>query len=108
MIRDPNLFKTNLDFIEKHLWYRQRFDACPHFMFFLGDSHTSSIQHTKYPFGQKIAYAGFSRNRADWYHRLEEREYTASQIVAASKTRPHISAEMIKDFLPWQETFYDK
>jgi hypothetical protein len=108
MIIDNNLFKNNLDLIEKATWYRQRFDACPHFMFFLGDSHISNIQHTKYPFGQRIAYAGFSKNRADWYHSLQELKYTTSHILEASKHEPHISKKMIKDFLPWQELFYAK
>jgi phosphohistidine swiveling domain-containing protein len=106
MKRDPNLFKEKLSHIEKATWYRQRFDACPHFMFFLGDSHISNVQHTKYPFGQRIAYAGFSKNRADWYHSLEELEYTASKIIEASKDNPRISKEMVGDFLPWQERFY--
>jgi phosphohistidine swiveling domain-containing protein len=108
MKRDQGLFKEKLSTIEKATWYRQRFDACPHFMFFLGDSHISNIQHTKYPYGQRIAYAGFSKNRADWYHGLEELEYTASHIIEASKENPHISKDMIKDFLPWQESFYEE
>ena len=107
MKQQPNLFKERLGSIEKLTWYRQRFDACPHFMFFLGDAHISNIQHTKYPFGQRIAYAGFSKNRADWYHGLEELEYTASKIIEASEQNSHISKEMVADFLPWQKEFYE-
>ena len=106
MKKDLNIFKEKLGIIEKETWYRQRFDACPHFMFFLGDAHISNIQHTKYPFGQRITYAGFSKNRADWYHSLKELEYTASYISEASKENPHISKDMIADFLPWQLEFY--
>ncbi len=106
MKRDLSIFKDKLNIIEKTTWYRQRFDACPHFMFFLGDSHISNIQHTKYPFGQRIVYAGFSKNRADWYHSLEELEYTTLKIIEASKNDPHISKTIIKDFFPWQEKFY--
>lgn len=107
MNRNPNLFKESLASVEKATWYRQRFDACPHFMFFLGDSHISEIQHTKYPFGQRVAYAGFSKNRADWYHSLEELEYTTGKILEAAKANPRISADMVADFLPWQEGFYE-
>ena len=106
MKRDINIFRDKLAVIEKATWYRQRFDACPHFMFFLGDAHISNIQHTQYPFGQRIAYAGFSKNRADWYHSLEELKYTTTHIVETSKVWPHISKKMIQDFLPWQENFY--
>lgn len=106
MRRIEGLFEQKLSAIEKATWYRQRFDACPHFMFFLGDSHISNIQHTKYPFGQRIAYAGFSKNRADWYHSLEELAYTTSKIVHESKERPNISQQMVVDFFPWQEAFY--
>ena len=106
MKQNQNLFKEKIGLIEKETWYRQRFDACPHFMFFLGDAHISNVQHTKYPFGQRITYAGFSKNRADWYHSLKELEYTASHIIEASKTNSHISKDMIKDFLPWQQEFY--
>jgi phosphohistidine swiveling domain-containing protein len=106
MRRNNALFQERLPEIEKSVWDRQRFDACPHFMFFLGDAHISNIQHTKYPFGQRIAFAGFSKNRADWYHSLAELQYTTSKIIEASKSNPHISKEMMKDFLPWQEKFY--
>lgn len=106
MKKSSDLFKDSLDVIEKATWYRQRFDACPHFMFFLGDSHISNIQHTKYPFGQRIAYAGFSKNRADWYHSLEELEHTALGIINSSTKDPHISKKMVEDFYPWQEGFY--
>lgn len=107
MQRDSQLFSSNLDRIEKEVWYRQRFDACPHFMFFLGDAHISEIQHTKYPYGQRIAYAGFSKNRADWYHSLPELQYTASGVKNEAIKNPHVSKQMIQDFLPWQESFYD-
>ncbi len=106
MKKNPDIFKEKIGFIEKATWYRQRFDACPHFMFFLGDAHISNIQHTKYPFGQRIAYAGFSKNRADWYHSLEELEFTATKIIDASKNNSQISKEMVVDFSPWQEEFY--
>ncbi len=106
MKKDPNIFNEKLDLIEKSTWYRQRFDACPHFMFFLGDAHISNIQHTSYPFGQRITYAGFSQNRADWYHGLEELEYTASKIIELAKNHKHLGKEIIKSFLPWQEKFY--
>ncbi len=106
MKRSPELFAERMPDIEKSLWYRQRFDACPHFMFFLGDSHISNIQHTKYPFGQRIAYAGFSKNRADWYHSLPELEFTTSLILEAAKVDPHVSKRMIADFAQWQEAFY--
>lgn len=106
MQRRPSLFaEVDKDIRARH-WYRQRFDACPHFMFFLGDAHTSRIQHTPYPFGQKIAYAGFSRNRADWYHSTDELWKTANQIIEAAKVDPAISQTMQKAFQPHAEAFY--
>src|SRR5678815_4976710 len=106
MKHSPTLWDEKLPALEKTTWYRQRFDACPHFMFFLGDAHISNVQHTQYPYGQRITYAGFSKNRADWYHSLEELEYTASHIIEAAQKDPHISKKMISDFLPWQKEFY--
>ncbi len=103
---DEQLFQKLLPDIQHQTWYRQRFDACPHFMFFLGDAHTSSIQHTPYPFGQRLAYAGFSKNRADWYHSLPALQKTAASIIQASEQNPHISRDMVRDFYPWQEQFY--
>ena len=67
IVARKSLIEINLKKIENNTWYRQRFDACPHFMFPLCDSHTTSINHTNFPFGQKIAYAAFSKNRGDWY-----------------------------------------
>ncbi|MEN9558473.1 MAG: hypothetical protein RL141_842 [Candidatus Parcubacteria bacterium] len=100
------LIQERMQKIEKATWYRQRFDACPHFMFFLGDAHISSIQDTTYPFGQRLAYAGFSKNRADWYHSLEELTYTASQMIEAATHDPDVSQKIVQAFLPWQEQFY--
>jgi phosphohistidine swiveling domain-containing protein len=106
MKQDNALFTRLFPTIKKETWYRQRFDACPHFMFFLGDAHISSIQQTKYPFGQRVTYAGFSKNRADWYHGLEELEYTASHIIEASQADPLISEKMVAEFKPYEDAFY--
>lgn len=104
--RNKGLFEATIPDITPLHWYRQRFDACPHFMFFLGDAHTSRIQHTAYPFGQKIAYAGFSKNRADWYHSTDELRKTADQIIEASKIDPAISQTMEVAFQPHADAFY--
>lgn len=106
MQRDLALWENKMSEVEKATWYRQRFDACPHFMFFLGDAHISNIQHTKYPFGQRIAYAGFSKNRADWYHALGELEYTTWGILTKARSDALISKEMIVTFLPFEKAFY--
>ncbi len=102
----PGLFDSEMDFIGSQTWYRQRFDACPHFMFFVGRAHHSGLQKTKYPFAQRIAFAGFSKNRADWYHSLEELQKTASKIIGVSKQKPGISEEMIQAFKPFENQFY--
>lgn len=103
---ERGLFEQCRERLASNHWYRQRFDACPHFMFFLGEAHVSRIQRTKYPFGQRIAYAGFSRNRADWYHSVEELERTAQMIVKTAETNVHLSEDMMQAFLPYQEAFY--
>lgn len=108
MQRDSELITTKFPAIEQATWLRQRFDACPHFMFFLGDAHTSEVQHTRFPFGQRIAYAGFSKNRADWYHSLPELQHTTRGIVTASNKNPKIAAVMVRAFLPWQKQFYKR
>lgn len=107
MRRNKRLFHEKTQAIQEAEWYRQRFDACPHFMFFLGDAHTSNIQRTAYPFGQGIAFAGFSHNRADWYHSLDELTRTAESIIEVSRSNPDIGKVMVQDFLPWQERFYE-
>ncbi len=102
------MFDRETGFIQKQTWYRQRFDACPHFMFFVGQAHHCELQKTKYPWGQRIAFAGFSKNRADWYHSLEELQKTASKIMEAAKTNPRISEEMIQEFKEGEEKFYSE
>ena len=106
MQKTPGLFVENLPSIKSATWYRQRFDACPHFMFFLGLSHITTVQDTAYPYGQGIAYAGFSKNRADWYHSLQELEKTATGIIEADRKEPGVSKRMIADFQPWEDEFY--
>lgn len=106
MQKTPGLFVENLPSIKTATWYRQRFDACPHFMFFLGASHTTTVQDTAYPYGQGVAYAGFSKNRADWYHSLQELEKTAAGIIEADRREPGVSKRMIADFKIWEDAFY--
>lgn len=102
----PHLFAAHeADMVTKH-WYRQRFDACPHFMFFLGDAHVSRIRHTSYPFGQGMAYAGFSHHRADWYHSTDELWRTANAIIEEAQKNPTISKDMWRTFQPYAERFY--
>ncbi len=98
--------RTEQEIRAKH-WYRQRFDACPHFMFFLGDAHVSRIQTTVYPFGQHMAFAGFSHNRADWYHSTDELWRTANAIMEVARTNPRISEEMKSAFHPFETAFYE-
>lgn len=106
IVEKNTLIKDNLKKIENSMWYRQRFDACPHFMFPLCDAHTTTINQTQFPFGQKIAYAGFSKNRGDWYHSIQELENTANSIIKLSKLNVHISKEMISCFKKFDENFY--
>lgn len=106
MLSAPGLFAAHeADIRHKH-WYRQRFDACPHFMFFLGDAHVSRIQTTVYPWGQYMAYAGFSHNRADWYHSTDELWRTANAIIEAAQTNPSLSKDMRDAFQSYADEFY--
>lgn len=102
------LIKKELSDIRIHAWYRQRFDACPHFMAFIGEAHTSTVNHSKYPYGQRTAYAGFSNNRADWYHNLEELKKTAQIIIKKSKKDKFFCDKLIQEFKPWEEKFYQE
>ncbi|SRR3989344_972633 len=108
MKQDKNLIKNKLPLLKGFTFYRQRFDACPHFMFFVGDAHGSDANHSRYPFGQRITCAYFSKNTADWYHPFIELEYTADKIMNLAKQNHKIADEMIAEFKPWEEKFYQK
>src|SRR3989344_1589688 len=108
MKRDNNLIKSKLPILKKSLFYRQRFDACPHFMFFVGHAHGSDTNNSRYPFGQRIVGSRFSKNKADWFHVLSELEYTANKIINTSKKNKKIAEDMIKEFLPYEKKFYEK
>jgi hypothetical protein len=96
MKRDKNLISKKLPLLKRFTFYRQRFDACPHFMFFVGDAHGSDTNHGPYPFGQRITCAFFSKNKADWYHPFIELEYTAEKITNLAKTNPKIAKDLSK------------
>ncbi|MBI2665134.1 hypothetical protein HYX12_00765, partial [Candidatus Woesearchaeota archaeon] len=106
MQRNQNLIVNMLPYLKNFTFYRQRFDACPHFMFFVGDAHGSDTNHSKYPYGQRVSCAYFSKNKADWYHPLSELEFTASKIMDVAKSNRYIAQEMIEEFKPWEEKFY--
>ena len=102
----PGLIQEKKLFLQKEVLYRQRFDACPHFMFFVGDAHGSDTNKSKYPFGQRITAARFSRNTADWYHIFSELAHTANEMMRRAAVDKRIIDEMIEEFLPWEEKFY--
>jgi phosphohistidine swiveling domain-containing protein len=106
MKRDKQLIEDNLKDLESFTYYQQRFDACPHFMFFLGDAHASRHQHSKYPIGQRITAAYFSENRADWLHPFSELKYTADEINKLLKQNPNLAEEMILEFQKYEDQFY--
>ncbi len=106
MQRISGLFDREMGFIQKQTWYRQRFDACPHFLFFVNWAHCYAVQKTKYPWGQRIVMGGYSKNRSDNYHNLEELQKTASLIMKAAEKNPFISEELMAEFKEPEERFY--
>jgi phosphoenolpyruvate synthase/pyruvate phosphate dikinase len=108
MEKKEGLIKARLGELKAFELYRQRFDACPHFMFFLGDAHGSDTNHSSYPYGQRITCAYFSRNKADWLHPMSELQFTADKITELAKTNPDIAKEMIDEFKQWEDAFYEQ
>ncbi len=88
--------------------YRQRFDACPHFLFFIGHAHIYTTNSSKYPRGQNIAYAWYSNNTADWYHNLNELEKTANLIIDNITQDETIIDTIVDDYDYAQFSFYEK
>lgn len=88
-------------------WYRQRFDACPHFMSFLGSAHITTTNKSSYPWGQDIAYVWFSNDTADRYHNLNQLENTATIITENIIENPHLIDGMVDDYLDAKKKFYD-
>lgn len=106
MKRDSHLISRRLQDLKDYTFYRQRFDACPHFMFFVGDAHGSDTNHSKYSIGQRITCARFSRNRADWYHIYSELDYTAKEMMKLAQKDHKVIDTMVAEFKPWEEQFY--
>jgi phosphohistidine swiveling domain-containing protein len=106
MKRDKQFIKDNLKDLQSFTYYQQRFDACPHFMFFLGDAHASRHLHSKYPIGQRITAAYFNENKADWLHPFLELKYTAVEINKLLKQKPQLADEMIAEFQNYEDEFY--
>ncbi len=106
MKRNKKLFTQIEQDIIDLPWYRQRFDACPHFMCFIGHAHISAVAKSKYPFGQKTVFTGFSKNRADWYHSQNELEETSRKIIEISKINKNIGREIITEYKKPENDFY--
>jgi phosphohistidine swiveling domain-containing protein len=82
MKKNSKLLQSRKKNLSEDTFYRQRFDACPHFMSFIGEAHTFITNNSKYPYGQKSAYCRFSNDRADWYHSNSQLSKTADQILS--------------------------
>ncbi len=106
MQQNHTLISKHLSELKNFTFYRQRFDACPHFMFFVGDAHGSNTNHSKYPYGQRITCAYFSQNKADWYHPYSELQYSATMILEEARKNSHLVTQMIEEFKPWENKFY--
>lgn len=81
MKENTSLYEHTIDVLKYDTFYRQRFDACPFFMLFIGEAHTSVTNQDKYPYGQDTAYCRFSKNRADWYHSNNQLKRTAEGML---------------------------
>jgi phosphohistidine swiveling domain-containing protein len=81
MEKNDILYEDRIGKLKKDTFYRQRFDACPHFMSFIGEAHTSVTNHSDYPYGQDSAYAKFENDRTDWYHSNLQLNNTAENLL---------------------------
>ena len=81
MERNKKLFEEKIDSLVNDTFYRQRFDACPHFAAFIGEAHTSITAKSAYPYGQSVVYCRFKNGLADWYHSNEQLNDSADRIM---------------------------
>ncbi len=108
MKNNQKIYKGNIDFLRKDTFYRQRFDACPHFMAFIGEAHTSITNKSKYPYGQQTAYCRFSKNRADWYHSNTQLKHTADKMIEQLKIDENFGVDLKNITEKLASTFYDQ
>ena len=106
MQRDNQYIKDNLEKLQSFTYYQQRFDDCPHFMFFLGDAHASQHQYSKYPIGQRITAAYFNADKADWLHPYLELKYTSGEIDKLLEQNSNLAEDMISEFKKSETEFY--
>lgn len=107
MLENSKLFDLKISELEKDTFYRQRFDACPHFMSFIGEAHTSVTNHSPFPYGQNSAYCRFSNDKADWYHSNSQLKITAETILQLLKKDKDFIKNLIALTQPKIELFYD-
>lgn len=106
MKNNPKLYQKIIAALQKDTFYRQRFDACPHFMSFIGQAHTSTAGKGDYPYSQQTAYCRFSKNRADWYHSNNQLEHTAAQMIERLKIDKNFGADLTNIAAKKAKIFY--
>ncbi|EKE15960.1 MAG: phosphoenolpyruvate synthase [uncultured bacterium] len=81
MKRNRNLFEEKIESLKADTFYRQRFDACPHFVAFIGEAHACVTNKSAFPYGQTTAYCRFQDGRADWHPSNAQLEKSAEGII---------------------------
>jgi len=104
----PGLIKRKLKDWTGKQWYHQRFDGCPYFIHYIAEAEIVTHEDRKLG-GDCIAhYCFFSEGKADWYIELKDMEKVYSSLIQAGKKNANISTEMMKQWQPDEEKFYDK
>ncbi len=93
---DPKLMAKIAPKLKNKLWYHQRFDGSPMFIFAISEAET--FREKRKPKGTEasVRVCFFSQGKADWYLSMTDIKRGAKKIVELAKKDSKISKKLLK------------
>ena len=103
---NKQLLKQNITKFQNKQWYHQRFDGCPHFLFYIVEGE-SRIEKRKQGWHNFNHACFFHNDRADWFIPMDDINRITTEIIEKAKTNNNLSKDLMKNWDKDEKNFYD-
>jgi phosphohistidine swiveling domain-containing protein len=103
---NKQLLKSNLTKFQNKKWYHQRFDGCPHFLFYIVEGE-SKIESRKQGWHNYNHTCFFHNDRADWFIPMDDINRITNEIIEKAKTDNNLSKDLMKNWDQDEKNFYE-
>ena len=103
---NKQLLKNNLAKFQNKQWYHQRFDGCPHFLFYIVEGE-SRLEPRKQGWHNYNHSCFFNNDRADWFIPMDDINRITREIIEKAKADNNLSTNLMKNWNADEINFYE-